>query len=192
MERKNINLLRCREDDVSYIMGLQNFMHEEVQEFCCVKTERDKKIYLFSLGEKSIKKMLSSDKNIFIIAVSENNIIGFICAWGIWQEETDVSRKKLLIQDMSVLKEYRRLGVGTSLVETLKKYSIENGYEKLFAATSRDDIPAINLAMKTGAERINRPPLTAIFFENEDIKIDIERDENYQNYPASFRWRVSL
>lgn len=189
MERKNINLFRCREEDVSYIIGLKNFMHEEVQEFCCVKTERDKRIYLFSLGEKSIKKMLSSDKNIFIIAVSENNIIGFICAIGIWQKETDISRKKLLIQDMSVLKKYRRLGVGTLLIETLKKYSIENSYEKLFACTSCDDTPAINLAMKTKAEKINILPLAALFSENEDIRIDIEKNEHY---PISFRWRVSL
>jgi len=205
MELKNINLLRCTENNVSYIIGLENFTHEEVQDFGCVRTERDKRICIFALGEEGIKKALSKENYVLIIAVSENNIIGFILAFGIWKNETDISRNKLLINDMAVLKEYRKLGVGTLLIEKLKEYSIKNGYEKLFASTWRSDIPAINLSVKTGAEKFHGFCLSAMMEEDdkidkkineyEDVEKEIEKHKDkdeYKEVAISFRWQVSL
>jgi len=205
MERKNINLLRCTEENISYVMGLKNFTHEEVQDFGCIRTERDKRICIFALDEEGMKKALSNKDYFLIIAVSEENIMGFIFAFGFGKNVTDITKNKLLINDMAVLKEYKESDVGTLLIEKLKECSSQNGYEQLFASTWRDDIPEINLYVKTGAKKFHGQALSAMMQnhdeiekkinEYEDVEKEIEEhkdEDKYKKVPISFRWQVSL
>jgi len=157
-EGMSVRLFRCRTDDVSHIMGLENFRYEEVQKFDRIRTERDKKIYLFSLDEKKICELLSRDKKFLIMAVSENKALGFISAMGVRYTKDDKNIKELYIIDMVVLKEYRRLGIGHLLIETLKEYGIENGWTELNALASADNTPIINISEKTGAMKFSRDP----------------------------------
>lgn len=70
-------------------------------------------------------------KNTFLIALSNNKIIG---TGALIEESSSVGR----IVRMSVDKEYRRMGVATKILKKLHEIAIEKGYEKIVLETTKN------------------------------------------------------
>lgn len=92
----------------------------------------------------TIEELRSSIKNEEILGiVEENNLKGFI-------EFKKGSKKSVIINHISVLKEYRRLGIGKKLIEKLCSYAIKIGYNRVGLFVNEDNKEAISFYKSLG------------------------------------------
>lgn len=81
-------------------------------------------------GTKYFKKRLTKDNGIVLVAQENNKIIGYICGY-----VTSLSYRKPAqiaeIDNMYILKNYRRAGIGTKLVKEFEKRAKEKGAKRI-------------------------------------------------------------
>ena len=162
---KQLQIIRCGDAEIPYIKNLKNIMDPEVQSIGCMGVFQTTDVYFFKkltaeddYANLPISYGISSRKTIFLLAVIDGEIAGYIIAMGLWKNEEDFARKNISIFDIEVIRKYRRLGVASLLIESLKECAWENGYETIYSPSRtnssielNDNSAGIALYLHTGA-----------------------------------------
>lgn len=223
---KNLEIIRCGQNEIPYIKSLKNIMDKEVQRLAHVGTYQTTKVYLFErlMAEEATEdahtddphtegahmkmaytnipaeRVLTSSTSIFLLAVIDNEIVGYIHSMSLHRNDEDLpARKNLLLCDVEVIRKYRRLGIASLLFEALKACGTENGYEYLYSdsttnssAESEDLSPGINLFFKTGAtELINMDAMQAVLFGEETGYDDINNEWDEEEV-KTYKWNLQI
>ena len=93
-----------------------------------------------------LKQELENDNSIYIVAKNENQIVGF---GGIWKAIDDVH-----ITNIVVKKNYRKLGIGTKILERLIEISKELDFKSITLEVNENNINAIKLYKKFGFKNL--------------------------------------
>ena len=100
--------------------------------------------------ENSVKAFLGDPDCWLFAAVSENRIIGF--AYGYALQRLNTQRKMLYIHEVGVLEEYQRQGIGTRLMEALRKDCEAEKICKMFLTCYENNAGANALYRKAGGQ----------------------------------------
>jgi len=95
-----------------------------------------------------LKKLLKNDKIIFIVAKFEDEIIGGLTAHEL--ASTYFESNEVYVYDLAVHQDFQRKGIGTKLIEELKKISCNKGDKEIFLQADIDDKYAIEFYNKIG------------------------------------------
>lgn len=103
------------------------------------------KIELECFGEEAYPKsifnyFLSNPNSIFLKALKENQIIGFIA--GVCRTGT------CTLYTLNVKKDFRRKGIGSMLLEAFEKEALKRNVEKIILQVEVSNLPALNLYFK--------------------------------------------
>lgn len=100
-------------------------------------------------GEEYFKEVLNN--GIIYIALADNKIIGYL-AGSFNVENTYVTKTLAEADNMYILEDYRKYGVGTKLMNEFKNECIKRGIQELKVTASAKNINAINFYRKKGFE----------------------------------------
>lgn len=98
-------------------------------------------------GTKYFTNMLNNE--IVYIALYKNIVVGYL-AGSINIQGSYVTKSLAEIDNMFVLEEYRKYGIGTKLINVFKQYCKENQIEELKVTASAKNENAIKFYMKNG------------------------------------------
>lgn len=98
-------------------------------------------------GIDYFKDMLNNE--IVYIALYKDKIIGYL-AGSINVQGSYVTKSLAEVDNMFILEEYRKYGVGSRLINEFKKYCISNNIEELKVTASAKNINAIEFYKKNG------------------------------------------
>lgn len=98
-------------------------------------------------GEKYFKNMLSNE--IVYVALDKDTVVGYL-AGSINIQGEYVTDSLAEIDNMFVLEQYRKYGIGTRLVNKFKEYCLENGIQEIKVTASYKNENAINFYKKNG------------------------------------------
>jgi len=99
------------------------------------------------------ERMELNESTIFLVKSKEGLPAGFVQLYPIF---TSVGMKrKLLLNDLFVAEEFRRLGVGKALMEQSKKYAQETNAAGILLETGKDNVHAQALYESIGYEKEN-------------------------------------
>ena len=105
------------------------------------------------VGKQYFQELVTDDEQVCFVAEDDNMLVGYIAAA---PKELSYRKSKYLeIDNMGVNPEYRGKGVGTLLIEEVKKWAKENGYNKLFVNSYFKNTSAIAFYKKNGFEEID-------------------------------------
>ena len=93
-------------------------------------------------------RLLNNDKFIAIVALVENKVVGGLTAYELPMYYSDSS--EIFLYDLAVKEEYQRMGIGKSLIQSLKEYCIEKGIKEFFVMAHEEDEHAIEFYRATG------------------------------------------
>ncbi|MEM8504140.1 MAG: AAC(3)-I family aminoglycoside N-acetyltransferase [Cyanobacteria bacterium P01_D01_bin.1] len=95
-----------------------------------------------------LQRLLGQDYFIALAALKQDEVVGGLTAYELCKFEQ--ARSEIYIYDIAVSFEYRRQGIATALIETLKKIAADRGAYVIFVQADTDDPPAIQLYTKLG------------------------------------------
>ena len=98
-------------------------------------------------GVKYFTNMLSNE--IVYIAIVENKIIGYL-AGRIYIESSCVTNSLAEVDNMFILEDYRKYGIGSKLMDEFKQCCMKNNIEELKVTASAKNIKAIDFYNKNG------------------------------------------
>lgn len=98
-------------------------------------------------GTNYFKDMLENE--IVYIALDKNNVVGYL-AGSINIQGSYVTKSLAEVDNMFVLEDYRKYGIGTKLINKFKEYCLQNEIEELKVTASAKNINAINFYKKNG------------------------------------------
>ena len=101
-------------------------------------------------GDEYLESLLSGDSFIALAALKHGEVVGGIAAYELKKFEQEHS--EIYIYDLAVASGYRREGIATHLIKTLRKLAVSRGVSVIFvqADTGIEDEPAIALYTKLG------------------------------------------
>jgi ribosomal protein S18 acetylase RimI-like enzyme len=104
----------------------------------------------WTFSQKGIKYFKRKIRASFVaVAESDNKIVGYICG-GKTKEPFIASEKIAEIDDIYVLDEYRKGGIGTKLITLFLEWCQKNGYKQIQVAAYIKNAPAIDLYKRFG------------------------------------------
>lgn len=95
-------------------------------------------------GTEYFTEMLNN--KIVYIALSENKIIGYL-AGSINIQNSYVTKSLAEVDNMFILKDYRKYGIGSKLMNEFKQYCIKNNIEELKVTASAKNSNAIRIKL---------------------------------------------
>lgn len=137
MNHKKVKIRKAEQSDVEAIVGFSYALFQEDA------GQRDPSMNLEWAKENGaayFSELIASDKNIGLLALVEDNVIGYLV--GRVREATSLSLiKKADLESMFVEEQYRGQGVGAQLAQMFLKWAIEQGVEQItvtaYAANER-------------------------------------------------------
>ncbi len=122
-------------------------------------------------GEESEYSAFLSDRQAYILAAYvEGELAGFLIGYELKRLET--SRPMMLLYTIDVLPEFRRKGVGTKLVNELKRFCVRRGALKMFVITSESNLPALALYRSTGGKRESSDDVVFVYRQDQMEQVD--------------------
>lgn len=100
-------------------------------------------------GEEYFKDLI--ENQIIYLALAEKEIVGYL-AGSIHVESSYNTTSIAELDNMFILEEYRKYGLGTKLFNEFKSYCIENKIEELKVTASAKNVNAIKFYQKNGFE----------------------------------------
>lgn len=144
-----IVIRRATRDDFSEILDLADQLYRTEQPF-------DKNIkdgyYQTETGKKELLKNIISRKRIFLVAVVENRVVGYINGY-IYDKEEVYIEKVAYLDQISVDKNYKKQKIGTKLIDTFTKIVKSKKVEYIKLNAFENNSPAINLYHKMGFDK---------------------------------------
>lgn len=95
-----------------------------------------------------LKKILKNENTIFAVAKYEEEIIGGLTAHEL--ASTYFEANEVYVYDLAVHQDFQRKGIGTRLIEELKKISCNKGDKEIFLQADVGDDYAIDFYKKIG------------------------------------------
>jgi len=95
-------------------------------------------------------KLLDTKSFIAMAAISENEVVGGLTAYGLPMVYSD--RSEIFLYDMAVKLEYQRMGIGKGLIQSLKDYCTRNGVKEFFVMAHEEDKHAVEFYHSTGGK----------------------------------------
>ena len=99
-------------------------------------------------AESSLRAFLEDQDCWLFAAIEGQRVIGF--AYGYALQRLNADRKMLYVHEVGVLDAYQRQGIGTRMIEALKKACVEAGFCKMFLTCYQSNAAANALYRKTG------------------------------------------
>lgn len=99
-----------------------------------------------------LKYIKDENKGISLVKNSESQTLGLI-AWIVWPGALSFPLDICFVQDMVVLPNYRNTGIGSFMLEHVKRWSKENGIHIIHLQT--DSSEAVNFYTHNGFEQRN-------------------------------------
>jgi aminoglycoside 3-N-acetyltransferase I len=96
-----------------------------------------------------VTKFLSRPDNVLIVATDQGIAVGFIIAYLL--DRVDRDQQTMFFYEIGVAESHRRRGVGTQMIETLKRVCRTADVMKMWVPTGRSNIAATRLYARTGA-----------------------------------------
>jgi len=93
-------------------------------------------------SKASFHEAISDDKNHYMVAVIDGIIVGYCGYYGVMDEG--------YIYNVAVSKDYRRRGIGFTMLNELIRHAQEKGIVSLTLEVRKSNHPAINLYKKLG------------------------------------------
>lgn len=137
----NFTLRQIGSDDVSLLDQLLSVFGEAFEDHISYSGARPKAGYM--------KKLLQSEYFIALVALSGVSVVGGVAAYELKKFEQE--RSEIYIYDLAVAEPYRRAGIATELILSLKRIAAARGAYMIFVQADRGDGPAIALYTKLGA-----------------------------------------
>lgn len=134
-----MDILRCAEEHIRYALAAIRV----------VKNEEDHNP-IGLVTPEAMRLFLSNPDNYLLIAVEENEVIGYLIAYAL--QRVDRKSKMLFFYEIGVLKKARRKGIGTALIGYMKEICKKNEYMKIWVLTERSNNAVMRLYEKTGGE----------------------------------------
>ena len=101
------------------------------------------------IDEEELVRLIKNNGIFFI--KKENKIVGYVLLSSKEGKKNGYKfRKQLVIEAMGIDKEFRNQGIGTRLLEFVKKYAKENGFTELRLTVNEENENAIHLYEKVG------------------------------------------
>jgi aminoglycoside 3-N-acetyltransferase I len=95
-----------------------------------------------------IEDLLASESFIALVAADGGDVIGGIAAYELPKFEQE--RREIYIYDIAVAEPYRRQGIATALIESLRAIAKARGAYVIFVQADPPDAPAVALYTKLG------------------------------------------
>ncbi|ARC84269.1 FR47-like family protein [Clostridium argentinense CDC 2741] len=110
-----------------------------------VKSEEDS---VEILNETAINKFLTNENNYFLVAMENQQVLGY--AIGYCQNRLDMTGDMMCLYEIGVLKEFRRQGVGKTLINALIEICHNINAIEMWVPTNKHNVSACTLYEKTG------------------------------------------
>lgn len=117
-------------------------------------------------GEVYLKRLLSSECFIALVALIGESVAGGIAAYELRKFEQE--RSEIYLYDLAVSAPHRRRGIASALIDELKKIAAARGACTIFVQADIGDDPAIALYSKLGTRE------TVLHF---DIAVAVSEDD---------------
>lgn len=131
-----IQIIRCDITKLDYVISAINQVK--------VKSEEDNPY----ANREAINQFLNNTNNFFLAALDNENVIGYAIAYS--QNRLDTLSNMMCLYEIGVLKDYRRKGVGKSLINELKQLCKKESFMKMWVPTNISNKPACALYERTG------------------------------------------
>jgi aminoglycoside 3-N-acetyltransferase I len=99
-------------------------------------------------SEAYLTRLLASDTFIAVPAFAAGQIVGGLAGYVLHKFEQE--RSEFYIYDLAVAEEFRRRGIATELINTLRHIAEERGIHVIFVQADYGDDPAVALYTKLG------------------------------------------
>ena len=94
-------------------------------------------------SQNYINERIKNNDSIIFLGLHNENVVGFVQLYKTFDSLN--LNKKLVLYDLYVLKEYRKLGIGSKLMNESKGFAIENKYISIELSTSKQNLNAQKL-----------------------------------------------
>lgn len=112
-------------------------------------------------SQETIVKFLGNSQNILLSAEVDDAIAGQVIGYIL--DRWDKDEAMLFLYSIDVAQTYQRKGIGTALIEAVRKLGREQGCSEAFVFTNCSNIAAMQLYQSTGGKRSN--PDDVVMFE---------------------------
>lgn len=118
-----------------------------------------------SPSQETIVKFLSNSQNILLSAEQDNSLVGQVIGYIL--ERWDRDEPMLFLYSIDVAQTYQRKGIGTALIEAVRKLGRAQDCSEAFVFTNESNLAAIQLYQSTGGKRSN--PDDVVMFEYDQL-----------------------
>ncbi|NEQ23652.1 MAG: GNAT family N-acetyltransferase [Microcoleus sp. SIO2G3] len=112
-------------------------------------------------SQETIVKFLSNSQNILLSAEIGNSPVGQVIGYIL--DRWDKDEPMLFLYSIDVAESYQRRGIGTALIEAVRKVGREQGCSESFVFTNESNPAGMQLYLSTGGKRSN--PDDVVMFE---------------------------
>lgn len=99
-------------------------------------------------GDKYLRKLIGDKNYHVIVALDGDKVIGGLAAYELPMYYEEVN--EMFLYEIAVMTEYRRRGIATALIESLKTLCTENGVRIIFVGTEKSNLAGKELYLNTG------------------------------------------
>ena len=99
-------------------------------------------------SDSHLQELLSREDLHIVVAVVNKKVVGGLTAYEMdeWKKPT----RKMFFYEIGVAEDYRSQGIGSALIEELKKICSERGIKEMYVLTDAENTAANRLYSKTG------------------------------------------
>lgn len=144
---EKITIRKANIEDLQQIQNLNKLLFE--LEFENYDSTLDTTWPVSEEGTDYFKNAIEND--ITIVATDENKVVGYLIG-SLNTQNTYNKYKQAELDNMCILEDYRKLGIGSMLFDKFKKVCIENDIKELKVVASYKNTNAINFYKKNGFE----------------------------------------
>jgi len=137
LNAKKLDVRKLTEEDVSAF-------HSLIEMFNLVFEEAEPTVS----SDTNLLRLLSNHHFVAIAALNENEVAGGLTAYELPMYSSE--RSELFLYDLAVKPDYQRMGIGKSLIRSLKDYCTSEGIELFFVLAHEEDEHAIEFYHSTG------------------------------------------
>lgn len=100
-------------------------------------------------GDDYVRRVLRMEQVIVLVALADEDVVAGLVAYEL--DKLERERSEIYIYDLAVAEPYRRRGIATALVESLREIARERGAWVIYVQADYGDDPAIALYQKLGS-----------------------------------------
>lgn len=106
------------------------------------------------LAERFYNELLSGNRITYVYAVDDEYAAEISLVYDMNDSDYTIPDKRAYVSRLIVKPEYRRKGIGKTLVDFIKRTAAEQGFSELSIGVDIDNYPALKLYVEAGFEKI--------------------------------------